>query len=385
MATPQIKVKLDRKRFYVEPSVIVFKEGDTVYALDTITKNIIYSSSDAGAVIQAAYDSLPTDPSGGGKIFIKRGSYDLYTNINLTANRPVIIEGEGMLSTRLFYYGDDSKNVIHADGLTLDACHVEIKNMAIYAGKNTFASSLIYARTARFRAEGLFLHANTINPNNRGMSLYLSGSGGPNIIRDVRVCNADYGILAWLDHTTIESCTIGYCNKGLSFFGGVNNFFSNLHALSCTQRPFDIDTSNASMASAFFVMLHSETSSPPPSYDVRVALKDSDNHHVTIAEVSASGARNVPIVAFYDVPSSLRTRLLGKTFEKRGLVAIPAGQTRVTVSHGLGTGPGIIAIIPLAQPPGKLWVENITSNTLDIVIDTAPTSDLSIRYYLAIT
>ena len=60
---------------------------------------------------------------------------------------------------------------------------------------------------------------------------------------------------------------------------------------------------------------------------------------------------------------------------------IPAGQTRVTVNHNLKRAPTIVMLTPLGQPPSKLWVENITSTSFDIVTDTAPTSDLNVSWY----
>jgi hypothetical protein len=64
-----------------------------------------------------------------------------------------------------------------------------------------------------------------------------------------------------------------------------------------------------------------------------------------------------------------------------GVTTISAGSTRVTVSHGLSKTPTTVIVTPLAQPPGKLWVENITSTSFDIVTDTAPTSGLNVAWY----
>jgi len=66
---------------------------------------------------------------------------------------------------------------------------------------------------------------------------------------------------------------------------------------------------------------------------------------------------------------------------RSGVATLSAGSTRVTVSHGLVATPTKVLITPLGQPPGKLWVENITSSSFDIVTDTAPTSNLNIAWY----
>jgi len=64
-----------------------------------------------------------------------------------------------------------------------------------------------------------------------------------------------------------------------------------------------------------------------------------------------------------------------------GVATISAGSTRVTVRHGLRQTPSNILITPLGQPAGKLWVENITSTSFDIVTDTAPSSNLNVSWY----
>jgi len=84
----------------------------------------------------------------------------------------------------------------------------------------------------------------------------------------------------------------------------------------------------------------------------------------------------------YDYPGRARYRRnRGYLTENSGVATISAGSTRVTVSHGLAKTPTKFLITPLGQPPGKLWVENITSTSFDIVTDTAPTVDLNISWY----
>jgi hypothetical protein len=73
--------------------------------------------------------------------------------------------------------------------------------------------------------------------------------------------------------------------------------------------------------------------------------------------------------------------LNGRPMQLKATATIPAGQTRVTVSHRLPRAPDKIFITPLAQPPGRLWVENITATSFDIVSDVAPTADLRVAWY----
>ena len=71
----------------------------------------------------------------------------------------------------------------------------------------------------------------------------------------------------------------------------------------------------------------------------------------------------------------------GYTTENSGVASITANSTRVTVSHGLNNAPSKVLITPLGVPPGKLWVENITNTSFDIVTDTAPATNLPVAWY----
>jgi hypothetical protein len=124
-----------------------------------------------------------------------------------------------------------------------------------------------------------------------------------------------------------------------------------------------------------------------------------DNSYSNVYVVITNGAEvafdNVMIVNknYFDVINDwnkLRTPVGivyaggGVRAKNYGTATISAGSTRVTVSHGLVRTPSIVNITPLALPPGKLWVENITSTSFDIVTDTAPTVDLSVMWYAEI-
>jgi hypothetical protein len=84
-----------------------------------------------------------------------------------------------------------------------------------------------------------------------------------------------------------------------------------------------------------------------------------------------------------DAPIALISTGITTKYTKRnsGVATIPAGSTRVTVNHNLVASPSKLQITPLGQPPGKLWVENITNTSFDIVTDTAPASNLNVSWY----
>jgi len=62
-----------------------------------------------------------------------------------------------------------------------------------------------------------------------------------------------------------------------------------------------------------------------------------------------------------------------------GVATISAGSTRVTVSHGLAKAPRIILLTPAGN--ARVWYENVTNTSFDIVTDTAPSTDLNIAWY----
>jgi len=65
--------------------------------------------------------------------------------------------------------------------------------------------------------------------------------------------------------------------------------------------------------------------------------------------------------------------------DNSGVATISAGSTRVTVTHNLITTPTKVFVTPFGNV--KVWVENITSTSFDIVTDTAPTSDIQVAWY----
>jgi len=68
----------------------------------------------------------------------------------------------------------------------------------------------------------------------------------------------------------------------------------------------------------------------------------------------------------------------GYLTEDCGIAVIPAEQTRVTVRHGLVTTPMKVIVTPYGN--AKVWIENITSTSFDIVTDTPPSADLTVAW-----
>jgi len=75
-------------------SYIVWTDGKNIYARNCTTGKIDFSGTDASDVIQSAINSMVN--SGGGRIFVKAGTYTLTRAIRLYSN--MMIEGEGALT-----------------------------------------------------------------------------------------------------------------------------------------------------------------------------------------------------------------------------------------------------------------------------------------------
>jgi len=72
---------------------------------------------------------------------------------------------------------------------------------------------------------------------------------------------------------------------------------------------------------------------------------------------------------------------IGHVTKASGQATIPANATSTTVSHGLSCTPAKVLVTPLAQPPGSIWISNISSASFTINISTAPTTDLPVAWY----
>jgi len=68
---------------------------------------------------------------------------------------------------------------------------------------------------------------------------------------------------------------------------------------------------------------------------------------------------------------------------KAGKATIKSGNTKVTVTHDFGVEPTAISYIGTHSEVKSVWVENVTTTTFDLVVETAVTADRDI-YWMAI-
>ncbi|RLI74084.1 hypothetical protein DRO97_06425 [Archaeoglobales archaeon] len=71
---------------------------------------------------------------------------------------------------------------------------------------------------------------------------------------------------------------------------------------------------------------------------------------------------------------------IGYITENKGTATITAGNTSVTVSHGLVSTPSKVIVTPIGDPGDRFWVANIGASSFDIVVATAPGSDVEFNW-----
>jgi len=122
-------ITIEPGSFTETASYVIWTDGTNVYARNGKTGAIEFSGSDAAAVIQSAINAL----TGGGKIFIKAGTYTVITWIDLGNKINIVLQGEGDC-TKLVkplgyvkaetYYGR-VLYLAYADGITIKDIYIE--------------------------------------------------------------------------------------------------------------------------------------------------------------------------------------------------------------------------------------------------------------------
>jgi hypothetical protein len=102
MAYP--KIVLDQRHFVDEPSVIVYKKNDRVYALDCFSKKIVSDGTDPSTVLQAAVDGVGS----GELIVVRSGSYPFNAQVDVK-DRALVAAGRVIVTGRGFKVGGGGK------------------------------------------------------------------------------------------------------------------------------------------------------------------------------------------------------------------------------------------------------------------------------------
>ena len=114
-------------------SYMIFKEGDTYYAKNGETREIVFEDDDASEVIQSAINT------GRGLILIREGTYEISTPIRIEDKKFVYITGMGKWRTILKYAGADPIfSVIGAGERDHTVAYIRFKDLTFQGLGNAF-------------------------------------------------------------------------------------------------------------------------------------------------------------------------------------------------------------------------------------------------------
>jgi len=364
---------------FTEPyNYIVFCEDtnsdgicDITYAKNGRTGAIEFSGANAGAVIQLAINALLK----GGVVFIKAGVYNINSVIKLRSDTQLIGEGGTLLSfnnvdTAILL--DNVYNVL-IEKLKLDGGWSSQKAIVVRncdGGHNTVRDIWIDRFFTAIRLEAI------------------DKLVSHNVFENIYVFNGQYGIVGFGTAPDIRSVTLNTFRKftwrglvnGISV--GIdlqqyvdNNYFEDMHLTLLYPNSIGVNFGSVNVYDNVFNNIVIDQFK-----ENTVNIKDKSNQPNWFIRVKLGGGYQTP-------PQIISSRfILGtltgdKFISQSGVATIHAGSTRVTVNHYLAFKPTKVLVTPLGQPTGKIWVENITSTSFDIVTDVAPTSDLNVAWY----
>ena len=365
-------------------SYIIFKKGSKTYAKNGTYGHIEYEDTDSATVIQNAIDALID----GGRILISPGTYE---NIAVTIKDKITIAGTapskgGYAVTKLVGNGTDP--VIKTSGdyanSNADLTHgIGLLDIAINgngAEKACDLTNLDYAQIHRCTIYGstysLYFGYNGVLPptagtlngaffitnNELGGAIYNKYGTNINIIANWFEAGSppDRWIhLIGTIKTAVISNQFGECNvetvkledDGNHQLEGVI-FRDNYHAAGSTVKLYTLNLGN-----------HSSSA--------RLIIDD------TAAE---NNGWDYPTIPFSTIRIKAYTSRLT---HNRGVATIPAGNTTVSVTHGLYTpDPSYIHVIATPITPCNVnwWVDNIDWTTFDIVIASSQASDVKFAW-----
>jgi parallel beta-helix repeat protein len=394
---------------------------------------IEYSDTDATNVIQYAIDAL----TNGGRIFIRRGVYNISNTIVLR-NPAVVLEGESFIDAQVATQRPGTVLVlmdnVNKDMIEVTAEKCVISNMKLYGNKYRNTNGRIIYEHAGTSSDlkleklyviaapqqGVWLEGNYITAID--VATEISGDWGWVIKGNI---SRLFGIASWGDAKGVlilgvgniisssliygdSQSTIGLAlgdesfvaepqrnivvgniisdvgQEGIRLVGAHENIISSnviVDAGKSADNTYDaIIIKKRVFGSYRNIIIGNRIYSGRtnlPRYGINIADADSDYNMIIgnmITDVRTGAINSL-------APNTLIRNNIGYVNQNSGVATISAGSTRVTVSHGLATTPGKVLITPLGQPPGKLWVENITSTSFDIVTDTAPSANLNVAWY----
>jgi len=404
------------------PSYTIWKEGNYYFAKNSNGK-IEFSGTDASQVIQSAINVLTS-----GKIFIKRGVYDITSGLLIT-DKNIILQGEGWGKYPFKEEGTVLYKKFNGDLITInytsdyDGTFV-IRDMALVSDKDTYTGSGIVVENAA----GGWLLENLRIRDFDGPCIKVTNCG-KHTLRKIFASQTNEDVIyyynvgdfQWYDVEADWGEAEGHAGAYLADCSGeiIGGHFEGYYGIQVVSGHITIIGAEISNAKKTGLVLSSVTSA------IIKGCRLSNNNEGDYSDgygILVYASSNVIICGnrIYDVRSPHRMRYAiyesgaeeqtgnkyicnwlsgwvakpinkvwsdteirnnaGYKTENSGTATIPSGQTSVTVNHGLAGAPTIVTVTPSADI-GDVWVDSVTSTSFTIHCETAPSSDVTVYWY----
>jgi len=336
-------------------SFIVERTDTEIRAIDGRTGRIRFSGTDASTVIQRAIDALDK-----GKIFIKRGEYELTKDIFLPSTKRIIIEGEGFEST-ILKVPDGTGIRIYSDGsifyfsirdVTFLGENIGTGKFVLTIGKDDFSDA--------FNSGELFIHVHQKGGTGGGLKL--------NYVLDYLaklVCDTDGGFALQLRQTQFSDIfVIGSAIAG-TFLDIVDGYvFNNFIHMKCEKGDPVLDVRSTKTDTNVFIIYTAVTGAINVPYGNNVCL-------------------NAQLQSTAQIPDLKRMRVLHSNFVllNSGTATITSGSSGVDVSHGLAKTPSIVIITGHHSELADAVVTAKGITTFTVTVPAAVTADRTFDWY----
>jgi len=410
-------------------SYIVFMEDGVVKAKNGHTGQVEFKGEDAAAIIQAAVNA--TNAAGGGKVFIKAGSYEIKSSIVMKSY--VMLEGElESYKGELTAGGTSLLLGSGVDGIVAEsgAYAFGLRNLHI-DGQDISGRGIMFVNVGAINIKNV----GVVRTNDEGIRLQVWDS----LIQDVEVefCNSygwyigrssntlwihctGWGNLydQWLitaDHgrSAFIQCRAGRFNENEGLSGFLMNDATRVHLISPMIENMKYDgirlygsryceiispaiynigraadntyygiyiypSSNYNSTHNLIIggMLDNSEVSEQPKYGVYEADANQDyNYIVGFKVLSAATAK-------YLLQGAHSKVMLDPFFitKNSGTATIPNGSSTVTVNHGLAAAPSVVKLTGTHSEVKDCWVTNPTATQFTINAPAAVTADRDVYW-----
>jgi len=411
---------VDRKEFVERTfphayDVLVYQEGGHVYAKDK-NGNIICSDSTTSC-IQESINYV-----GSGKVYIKGGIYNISSTIKISGSN-IRIYGDAVLSapSDVTVINIDKSVDVHIEGIAISGGQhgilitnsqkvlvkgVKVSGSSLY-GIYVYDSSLVdltenYVENTQqcgiaiesysYDIYGIHVRNNKII--SAGVSKQACSDGihieNHKTISDVDV-SGNYVAKAGLagivvmaaqrisirDNVVVDSGLEGIVIIATLYSEIVGNIVvgSGKNNVAGYQNGIRIDDPGVTPASQYNIIAKNMIINNPGQ---AVVERGSANYNVIIDNITVNNGTPQIIKAG---ANTVVINDVGYVTKASGRATIPANATSVTVNPGLSCTPSKVLVTPLNQPPGSIWVSNITATSFNINVSAAPTTDLPVAWY----